>query len=422
MDAPQRSCRGAVPDLPPAAGPVDWRNVDFTPDKHPLTAAFRRAMLATRLGLCHLMGKAGACVMALPVREQLKYWGIAAAVFLLLLWFLGNVLLPFLVGGAIAYFLDPIADRLERLGLSRAAATSVITLVMILIMVLLVLAVIPTLVNQTAALVNAAPEISRKIQSFLTERFPELTDKTSILRQTLADIGAFIQSKGGDLAKGILSSISSVVSAVIFIVVVPVVAFYMLLDWDKMVARLDDLLPRDHAPVVRRLALDIDRVLAGFVRGQLSVCLVLGTYYSVALMFAGLEFGLVVGAAAGAITFIPYVGAIVGGVLAIGLALFQFWGDWVQVGVVAGIFAAGQFLEGNILTPRLVGKSVGLHPIWLLLALSAFGSVFGFVGMLVAVPVAASLGVLTRFAADQYRASLLYRGIAGRQVSDQDQA
>ncbi|WP_435260061.1 AI-2E family transporter [Thioclava sp. FR2] len=360
--------------------------------------------------------------MALPVREQLKVWGVAAVVFLLLLWFLGDVLLPFLVGGAIAYFLDPIADRLERMGLSRAASTSVITLIMMLIMVLLVLAVIPTLVNQTAALVNAAPEISKKIQAFLTERFPELTDETSILRQTLADIGAFIQSKGGEVAKGVLSSISSVLSAVIFVVVVPVVAFYMLLDWDKMVARVDSLLPLDHAPVVRRLARDIDTVLAGFVRGQLSVCLVLGTYYSVALMSAGLDFGLVVGAIAGAITFIPYVGAIVGGVLAIGLALFQFWGEWVSIGIVAAIFAAGQFIEGNILTPKLVGQSVGLHPIWLLLALSAFGSVFGFVGMLVAVPVAASIGVLTRFAIEQYRSSLLYRGISGRQFEDQDEA
>ncbi len=357
--------------------------------------------------------------MALPVREQIRYWGIAAVVLLLTLWFLGDVLLPFLVGGAIAYFLDPVADRLERLGLSRASSTAVITLVMVLIVVLLVLAVIPTLVNQTVALVNAAPEISKNLQTFLTDRFPELTDETSILRKTLADIAGFIQSKGATLAQGIVSSAMSVLSAVIFIIVVPVVAFYMLLDWDRMVARIDELLPRDHAPVVRRLAGEIDRVLAGFVRGQLSVCVVLGTYYSVALMLAGLDFGLVVGATAGAITFIPYVGAIIGGVLAIGLALFQFWGDWVSIGIVAAIFAAGQFIEGNILTPKLVGKSVGLHPIWLLLALSAFGSLFGFVGMLVAVPVAASIGVLTRFAAERYTDSLLYRGIAGRSLEDE---
>ena len=348
--------------------------------------------------------------MALPIRDQIRYWSIAAVVFLLLLWFLGNVLLPFLVGGAIAYFLDPVADRLERLGLSRAAATTLISLVALFLVILLVLAVIPTLVNQTTALINAAPDITRRLQGFLLERFPDLADSTSTIRQTIAEIGMAIQARGAQLVNGLLTSALGVISAIVFIVVVPVVAFYLLLDWDNMIARVDAMLPLDHAPTVRRLAGEIDAVLAGFVRGQVSVCLTLGTFYAVALMVAGLQFGLVVGAIAGAITFIPYVGSIIGGVLAVGLALFQFWGDWVQIGIIAAIFAAGQFFEGNILTPKLVGKSVGLHPVWLLFALSAFGSVFGFVGMLIAVPVAAAMGVLTRFAIEQYRASLLYRG------------
>lgn len=351
--------------------------------------------------------------MALATKDQIRYWGIAAAVFLVLLWLLGNVLLPFIVGGAIAYFLDPVADRLERMGLSRAAATSVISLVALMLVVLMVLAVIPTLVNQLKALVNAAPDITRRLQGFLLERFPDLADSTSTVRQTLSEIGLAIQARGAELAQGLLSSALGVISVVLFIVVVPVVAFYLLLDWDDMVARIDSMLPLDHAPTIRRLAREIDAVLAGFVRGQVSVCLALGTFYAVALMAAGLQFGVIVGAIAGAITFIPYVGSIVGGVLAIGLALFQFWGDWLQIGLIAAIFAIGQFVEGNILTPRLVGKSVGLHPVWLLFALSAFGTVFGFVGMLIAVPVAASIGVLTRFAIEQYRASLLYQGRAG---------
>lgn len=356
--------------------------------------------------------------MALPVRQQLFYWGIAMAVFLLLLWGLGNVMLPFLVGSAIAYFLDPVADRLERLGLSRVGATVTISLVALLIAVLLILAIIPTLIQQLTGLINAAPDIAQRLQSFLIERFPELSDNTSTMRQTLAQIAATIQSRGGQLAETLLTSAMSLVSAVIFIVVVPVVAFYMLLDWDHMVARIDSLLPRDHAPVIRRLGAEINAVLAGFVRGQLSVCLLLGSFYAIALMIAGLQFGLVVGAIAGAITFIPYVGSLVGGALAIGLALFQFWGDWVSIAIIAGIFAAGQFIEGNILTPKLVGNSVGLHPVWLLFALSAFGSVFGFVGMLVAVPVAAAIGVLTRFGIQQYQASLLYRGYAGHSRPD----
>ena len=352
--------------------------------------------------------------MALPNRDQIRYWGIAAVVFLLLLWFLGNVLLPFLVGGAIAYFLDPVADRLERAGLSRVAATTLISLVALLLAILLVLAVIPTLVNQLTALVNAAPDIAKRLQGFLLERFPDLADSTSTIRQTLAEIGAAIQARGAELANGLLSSALGVISAIVFIVVVPVVAFYLLLDWDKMVGRIDAMLPLDHAPTVRRLAREVDGVLAGFVRGQVSVCLALGSFYAVALMAAGLQFGLVVGAIAGAITFIPYVGSIIGGTLAVGLALFQFWGDWVQIGIIAAIFGVGQFIEGNILTPKLVGKSVGLHPVWLLFALSAFGSVFGFVGMLIAVPVAAAIGVLTRFGVEQYQASLLYQGTAAR--------
>ncbi len=356
--------------------------------------------------------------MVLPVKDQARYWGIAAAVFLLMLWFFGDVLLPFLVGGAIAYFLDPVADRLQRFGLSRVMATSIISVAALLLMVLLVLSVIPTLVSQLTALVNAAPDIAHRLQAFLTERFPQLSDETSTIRQTLAQLAAVIQSKGAQLASGLLNSALGVISAVVFIVVVPVVAFYLLLDWDNMVARVDALLPRDHAATVRSLALQIDQVMAGFVRGQVSVCLILGTFYSVALMMAGLQFGLVVGAIAGAITFIPYVGSLVGGTLALGLALFQFWGDWLSIGLIAAIFAVGQFVEGNILTPKLVGKSVGLHPVWLLFALSSFGSVFGFVGLLVAVPVAASIGVLTRFGISQYQRSLLYRGDVGRKYAE----
>jgi len=185
----------------------------------------------------------------------------------------------------------------------------------------------------------------------------------------------------------------------------------MLYDWDNMVAKVDHLLPRDHAPTIRKLASEIDRTMAGFIRGQGTVCLILGAYYAIALMAVGLNFGLVVGFIAGALTFIPYVGALVGGVLALGLALFQFWGDWFWIILVWAIFQSGQFVEGNILTPRLVGSSVGLHPVWLIFALSAFGTLFGFVGLLVAVPVAASIGVVARFAISRYRSSLLYKGI-----------
>ncbi|MBC7736035.1 MAG: AI-2E family transporter [Candidatus Saccharibacteria bacterium] len=356
--------------------------------------------------------------MPLPIHIQGRYWGIAAILFFIALWFLGSVLLPFLVAGAVAYFLDPVADRLQRLGLSRAAATTIITLVAVMIVVLLVLAVIPVLVQQLTALINATPEMARQLEGFVTRQFPDMTDSTSVMRRSLAQIASAIQAKGGAVAQGLLNSVLGVVSWVLFIVVVPVVAFYLLMDWDHLVARVDDLLPRDHAPVVRQLAREVDAVLAGFVRGQLTVCLTLGLYYAVALMSAGLQFGLIVGAIAGVITVIPFVGALIGGTLAIGIAFYQFWGDWLHIGIIATIFAFGQFMEGNVLTPRLVGKSVGLHPVWLMLALSIFGAIFGFVGLLIAVPVAASIGVIARFALNRYRESPLYQGITGKDDSD----
>ena len=348
--------------------------------------------------------------MALPIKDQAKYWGIAITVIIVLLWQLGDVILPFVLGGAIAYCLDPIADRLERLGLSRVAAVAVITLVATLAFILLFLLVIPTLIQQTAQLIETAPDVFNRLQKALTTRFPELMDETSTIRQQLIAIGETIQSKGGELVNGVLSSALGLINMLIFLVVVPVVAFYLLLDWDNMTAKIDEMLPRDHLPVVRRLASQVDKTLASFIRGQGTVCLILGTYYAISLMLAGLNFGLVVGFIAGLVSFIPYIGALVGGVLAIGLALFQFWGDWVSIGIIGGIFMVGQFLEGNILTPKLVGNSVGLHPVWLLFALSVFGSLFGFVGMLVAVPVAAMIGVFARYGIEQYKDSLLYRG------------
>jgi predicted PurR-regulated permease PerM len=235
-------------------------------------------------------------------------------------------------------------------------------------------------------------------------------DESSTIRQQLISIGETIQSKGGELVNGVLYSALGLINVIVLLFVVPVVAFYLLLDWDNMTAKINEMLPRDHAPVVRRLASQIDNTLASFIRGQGTVCLILGTYYAIALMVAGLNFGLVVGFVAGLISFIPYIGALIGGALAIGLALFQFWGDWVSIGIVGGIFMVGQFLEGNILTPKLVGNSIGLHPVWLLFALSVFGSLFGFVGMLVAVPVAAMIGVLARYGIEQYMNSPLYRG------------
>jgi len=347
------------------------------------------------------------------------------------------VLTPFILGGAIAYFLDPIADRLENWGLSRVMATVVITLSGILIFFLLFLLVVPTLIGQLGQLISTIgqivqdlPQTWENLKGWLSQRFPKLDLQGTFLLDQMTALGDSIQSRGGDLVSALLSSAQGIINIVVLLVIVPVVSFYLLLDWDRMVAQIDDMLPRDHVDTVRDLARQIDSTLASFIRGQGTVCLILGTYYAIALMLAGLNFGLIVGFIAGLISFIPYIGALVGGVLAIGLALFQWWGgsggegvdaetaqqgiNWLRIGIVAAIFAFGQFFEGNILTPKLVGNSVGLHPVWLILALSVFGNVLGFVGMLIAVPVAAIIGVIARFLIAEYKSGQLYKGHAGK--------
>ncbi|HCP81960.1 MAG TPA: AI-2E family transporter [Octadecabacter sp.] len=373
--------------------------------------------------------------MALPSQKQFQYWGLVAGILIFLLWALGTVLTPFILGSAIAYFLDPIADRLEAWGQNRAMATVIITLSAILLFLLVFLLVVPTLIGQLGQLITTIgqiiqdlPQIWEAIKDWLTTRFPKLDLQGSFLTDQLVGLGNAIQSRGGDLVAALVSSAQGIINAVVLFVIVPVVTFYMLMDWDRMVAQIDDLLPRDHQETVRNLARQIDNTLASFIRGQGTVCLILGTYYAVALMIAGLNFGLIVGFIAGIISFIPYIGALVGGILAIGLALLQWWSgseiidgetvqhgiNWLRIGIVAAIFGFGQFFEGNILTPKLVGNSVGLHPVWLILALSVFGSLFGFVGMLVAVPVAAVIGVLARFLIGEYKSGQLYKGHIGK--------
>ena len=233
--------------------------------------------------------------MATPNNDHMKYWGIAGAVLLVILWFAGDMLLPFIIGAAIAYFLDPVADRLETLGLSRTMATMVITLVALMIFVLMAVLVVPTLINQAGNLVAVAPELAKNFINFLTERFPTLLDQESSLRSSVNSIGATVQERGGELFNTAVASAASLLNLLILFVIVPVVAVYLLLDWDRMVAKIDSLLPRDHAPTIRRLARDIDKTLAGFIRGMGTVSLILGTYYAVALMLVGLQFGLIGG-------------------------------------------------------------------------------------------------------------------------------
>jgi len=348
--------------------------------------------------------------MSLSSREKATYWGLIAAAFGLVLWLLGNTLVPFIVGAAIAYLLDPLADWLERHGFSRTAATATVTGFVIILLTLALLFLVPVLVDQISSAISAAPDLVARLREFLIARFPDLLNETSSLRRALSSMELMLQEKGIAVVRQLLSSSLAVVDFLLLLVIAPVVAFYLLMDWDLMIARIDDLIPREYLETVRHLARQFDNVLSGFVRGQFTVCLVLGSFYAIALAVIGLNFGVVVGLFAGLVSFIPFVGSVVGGALSIGIALFQFWGDWTLIAAVAAVFAIGQAVEGNVLTPNLVGNSVGLHPVWLIFALSAFGALFGFAGLLVAVPIAAVIGVLGRFGIRQYKDGRLYHG------------
>ena len=348
--------------------------------------------------------------MSFSVRQQLFFWGILLIVSIILLSFIGNILLPFVVGTALAYLLDPLADRLQRVGFNRLWAVIFISFIFVIIFAPLAVFIFANLVDQLTKLISAAPAISEKLTKALNGTLPSKLSETFNLDQSNLPVGEFLKSTIIIIMSNLVNSFSSLLSIVGLMLITPVVTIYLLLDWDRLVTKIDKLLPLDHAETIRNLSKEIHDVIAGFIRGMGSVCFILGIYYAIALMFLGLEFGLIIGVFAGLLTFIPYLGAILGGVLAIGLSTVQFWGDWNTILLVIGVFVLGQIMEGNFLTPKLVGNSVGLHPVSLLLALSIFGSIFGLVGMIVAVPIAASIGVLVRFLVNQYLNSQVYTG------------
>ena len=351
----------------------------------------------------------------MSLRTTILFWVAAAVGLGLFLYVFSGVLLPFVAGMALAYLLDPVADRLERLGLSRTIATVFILVLFVLLAVLTVIIVVPILGNQMAGFGARLPDYMNRLQALVNQLAgSRIVDVLNLSPDDVRGSLGEIVNRGAGWVGSIFTSLWSggqaLMSVLALLVVTPVVAFYMLLDWDRMVTRVDSWLPRDHQATIRSLAREMDQGVSNFVRGQVSVSALLGLFYAIGLTLAGLNFGLLIGMFAGLISFIPYVGSIVGGVLAIGVAVVQFWPDWTMVAIVAAIFALGQFIEGNILQPKLVGGSVGLHPVWLMFALFAFGALFGFVGMLIAVPAATAVAVLIRFALNKYLASPLYRG------------
>src|SRR6202051_5169789 len=348
-------------------------------------------------------------------QRNIVFWLVTLVALAGVLWLLSALMLPFVLAMVIAYLLDPLANRLIKRGMSRLIAALLILGGFVVAFTLLVLLIAPVLSRQFSGLIAHAPAYALRIQAMVSDpNHPWLktivgdnlvgSDKAvvDLTNQALGYVSSFLGSLWSR-GRALLSIFS-------LAIITPVVAFYLICDWDRMVTAVDRLIPMPQRDTVRSLGREIDSTISAYVRGQSGVCLILGSYYAVGLSLAGLNFGLLIGVASGLISFIPYVGSLTALVLSLSVAVAQFFPDWMPIVVVGGVVLGGQFLEGNVLAPYLVGHSVGLHPVWLMFALFAFGYLFGFVGLLLAVPLAAATGVLIRFAVLRYRDSPLYTG------------
>ncbi|MBR6663805.1 MAG: AI-2E family transporter [Alphaproteobacteria bacterium] len=352
--------------------------------------------------------------MALASRNRnMFFWLVLLGLFATSVYVLRSVLMPFVAGIIIGYLLDPWATRFEKLGMNRTWATVLTMFLLVLILVPSLIALFGIIDSQLGHFLNVLPKyltsFAQKLEPVivsLQERFPAL-EADRIREAIRGNMGNTLKMVGNILRK-LLSGGFALVNIVSLLLITPVVAFYMLRDWDSFVKKVDDLLPKHSKKSIEKQAKEIDSILSSFIRGQLSVCVLLGLFYAVGLYFVGLDLGILVGFIAGIISFIPYVGSIFGFVVSIAIAFAQF-DTLMPVAQVVGVFMVGQFIEGNFLTPNLVGDSVGLHPVWIMFALLAGGVLLGFLGLMIAVPVAAIIGVLVRHAIENYKESSLYR-------------
>jgi predicted PurR-regulated permease PerM len=348
-------------------------------------------------------------------QRQVVFWIAALAVLVAVLWLLSDVLLPFVAGMALAYLLDPAARRAERFGIGRGVSALIILTIVIVALVVTAMAVAPIVAQQFDAIMNNLPGYLAKLRSLISD--PSRPWLAKIFGDQLPDAGKSVNtivSQGSGFIGGFLASIWSggraVFSLLSLLIITPVVAFYLLLDWDRVVVTVDRWIPLPHRETVHGLARDVDNAIAGFVRGQAVVCLCLAAFYSIGLTLTGLSSGFLIGLMTGLLSFIPFVGAASGFLVAAIVAVAQFWPEWTSIAAVAGVFVVGQGLEGYVLSPRLVGAKVGLHPVWMMFSLLAFGYLLGFIGLLIAVPLAATIGVLARFALRKYTESPIYTG------------
>ena len=358
--------------------------------------------------------------------RQVLFWAAVFAVLLYALHLLGSTVTPFAAGIALGYLLDPVVSKMQKLGLNRLSASGLILAVFTAVFALVLVVVAPILGNQLVSFAERLPGYAIRLQTLAIEEGNVLIEKYG--GGWLSSLGfgeqlssAQIQKSIGDFvaqgAQWFVNAMKSLVSggAAVFnflslLIITPVVAFYILIDWNRMIAEIDSWLPLDHRDRLRAIAAEINRALAGFIRGQSLVCLFDGLWYGVGLTLIGLDFGFLIGVIAGLLSFVPYVGSLSALVLSIGVALVQGWPSLKLLAMALGVVVCGQFLEAYVISPRLVGKSIGLHPVWLMFALLAFGQLFGFVGLVVAVPTAAAIGVIARHLIALYLSSPFYRG------------
>ena len=348
--------------------------------------------------------------------RQVRWLAVAAGV-TWLVWMLAPILTPFVLGALLGWLGDPLVDRLQRRGHSRNLAVAVVFGLMVLVLVLALLILVPMIEKQIVTLITALPEYR---DWFMYQAVPWIERHTGFALMEWLDPNRVVewvrghwQQAGGVAATqfGYLSRSGFAVMAWIAnLVLLPILTFYFLRDWDLLVERIAALVPRDHIATVTRLALESNEVLGAFLRGQFLVMLALGAIYAIGLSVVGLKVGLLVGIIAGLISFVPYLGTATGIVLGVIAAMVQSGGDWSLVAMVMGVFVVGQMLEGYVLTPRIVGDRIGLHPVAVIFAIMAGGQLFGFLGMLLALPVAAIANVLLRFAHERYTQSRLYAG------------
>ncbi|WP_424981077.1 AI-2E family transporter [Maritalea sp. S77] len=357
----------------------------------------------------------------MTLQNQIKTWLVILGVTILFLWVFRGILLPFIAGMVLAYMLDPAADFLERMKFSRLWATFVIMLFCVLIFIVAFLFLVPSILGQLLGLAKNLPGYVESLQDLASEYTPALREylgeeRIVEIENNISNILGQAVGFAVEVLTRVMQSGLAILNVVGLLIVTPVVAFYLLLDWDNMIKRGDELLPRAYRSEIREVFKEINEAMAGFVRGQSSVVLILAAFYATGLTLVGLNFGLAIGLAAGLFSFVPYVGFLIGFVLSIGVAIVQFWPDWTMIALVFGIFMFGQFIEGNILYPKLVGRSIGVHAVWLMFALFAFALLFGAVGVLLAVPLAAVTGVLVRYAVRKYMESSLYQAKTEREM------